>query len=95
VIDRNGYDILLYPLVYINRELFYLLEPYVQLNTVSSYILVTYSLTVLDLPLSLPPSSQEYTYLGVPTLGTQQNTTVTQEGLQYSRDNSITQTTIL
>jgi hypothetical protein len=36
-----------------------------------------YSLTILDLPLSLLPPSQEYPYLGVPTLGTQQNTTVT------------------
>jgi hypothetical protein len=51
----------------------YLLEPYVQLNTVSSYILVTYSSTILDLPLSLPPPSQEYPYLGTPTLGTQRS----------------------
>jgi hypothetical protein len=75
--DSKGYDILSYPLVYINREVSYLLEPYVQLNTVSSYILVTHSLTILDLPLSLPPPSQEYPHLGVPTLGTRQNTTVT------------------
>jgi hypothetical protein len=36
-----------------------------------------YSLTILDLPLFLPPSSQEYPYLGMLTLGIQQNTTVT------------------
>ena len=31
-----------------------------------------YSSTILDLSLSLPPTSQEYLYLGTPTLGTQQ-----------------------
>jgi hypothetical protein len=63
--------------IYIYRKVPCLLEPYVQLNTVSSYILVTHSLTVLDLPLSVPPPSQEYPYLGTPTLETQLNTTVT------------------
>jgi hypothetical protein len=43
-----------------------------------------HSLTVLDLSLSLLPPSQEYPYLGTPTLGTQRDqrtprdTTVTQ-----------------
>jgi hypothetical protein len=40
-----------------------------------------YSLTVFDLPLSLLPPSQEYPYLGIPTLGIQQNTTVTEDSI--------------
>jgi hypothetical protein len=56
-----------YPHFYITRQVSYLLEPYVQLNTVSSYILVTYSLTIPDLPLSLPPPAKSIlTHLSLP-----------------------------